>query len=187
MGQVFPMQKAVTGGIGERSIAVKEQAERILKVGCILMIVGGILTTILTLAGTLRSYDSMVDLDAGTYQNVESQMRDVTEGLMGADAAIGILTGIIGVIVAVYVAMLVIDLVVGFMGLRRSRQPEKNRFFLVWGIVLLIIGVLGFLFSGGLTLRGIAALVCGVVAPILFLVGAGQQRKALLVSQSSPW
>lgn len=166
---------------------MNRQTEQILKVGCILLIVGGVAAAVLNVAGALRSFGSMVDLDAGIYSYVESQMREVSEGLMGAEAAMGIVAGIVGVIVAIYAAMLVIDLVVGFMGLSRSRRPEKYAFFLVWGIVLLVIGVLGLMFSGGLTLRGAAALVCGVVAPILFLVGASRQKRELQASQSPQW
>lgn len=76
--------------------------------------------------------------------------------------------------------------IAGIMGLSRSSRPEKSGFFMAWGIVLLILGVIGMLFSGGVfSLNGLVSLVGGVVLPILYLVGSSQQKKAYLASLSA--
>ena len=52
---------------------------------------------------------------------------------------------------------------------------------------MLVIGVPGTLLTGVVSLQGLASLVCGVAAPILFLVGASQQRRALQAAQAVHW
>ena len=128
-----------------------EHPNSLLKVGCLLFIVGGLASALVTLAGLLLSVGSMMDSELYPYVFV-----------MGAIAAI----------------MLIIDLTVGILGLSRSRRPEKYRFFLGWGIPLLVIGGIGTLLTGVVTPNGVASLVCGVAAPILFIVGGIQQNKA---------
>lgn len=164
-----------------------EQANPILRVGCILLIAGGLASAALSVVNLLVSLGSMMPADEGMYAYIEDGMRDATDGMFGADAAIGMVTGMVAVIAAIYIAMFIVDLVVGLVGLGRARRPEKYRYFLVWGIVLLVIGVLGTLLTGMFTLRGLASLVCGVAAPILFIVGASQQKRALQSAQSVQW
>lgn len=156
----------------------------VLKVGCVLMIVGGAASAVCNILGLLISLNTLAMLNGGRFGYLERQMREATDGLLGAEEAVDIILGLMVLVIAVIAAMLIIDLAVGFVGLGRARQPEKYRFFLVWGIVLLVIGSLGTLFSGVLTMSGLTSLVCGVAAPILFLVGASQQKRALLASQS---
>lgn len=162
---------------------MKEQVNPILRLGCILLLAGGVVSGALNLLGTLVSLGSMSLLSDSTYGYLESQIRDASDGLLGADAALGFLNGLFAALITVFVVMLVIDVVVGILGLRRAGRPEKYGFFLVWGVILLVIGLLGALFSGISSLSGVAALACGVAAPILFLVGASQQKKLLRDSQ----
>ena len=164
-----------------------EQANSVLKLGCILMIAGGAATTAISLLNVLTALGSMMPGDEAMYAYIEGGMRDATDGMLGADAAIGIVTGMMAVVAALYIAMLIVDLAVGILGLGRARRPEKHRFFLVWGIILLVIGVPGTLLTGVFSLQGLASLVCGVAAPILFLVGASQQRRALQAAQAVHW
>ena len=49
--------------------------------------------------------------------------------------------------------------------------------------VLLVTGVSGALYIGISSLNGLAGLVCGAAAPILFLVGAFRQKKLLRDAQ----
>lgn len=71
--------------------------------------------------------------------------------------------------------------IAGIMGLSRSSRPEKSGFFLAWGIVLLILGAIGMIFSGGVfSFNGLVSLVGGVVLPILYIVGANRQKKAYI-------
>ena len=69
------------------------------------------------------------------------------------------------------------------MGLSRSKKPQKYKFFLGWGIVLLIVGFfsIGELFS----LRGIFIALSGIIGPIMYLIGGIQQNKAANADSSS--
>ena len=57
-------------------------------------------------------------------------------------------------------------------------RDRRSRFFTVWGIILLIFGVLNVLLSGVFSLSAILGMISGIAAPILFLVGASQMKKA---------
>lgn len=64
-----------------------------------------------------------------------------------------VMGGVFAVISAVMILFAAIAAIpraiAGIMGLSRSSRPEKSGFFMAWGIVLLILGVIGMLFSGG--------------------------------------
>ena len=145
-----------------------EHPNSLLKVGCLLFIVGGLASALVTLAGLLLSVGSMMD----------SELYPYVDGLIGGDEIMAVFSGFVFVMGAIAVIMLIIDLTVGILGLSRSRRPEKYRFFLGWGIPLLVIGGIGTLLTGVVTPNGVASLVCGVAAPILFIVGGIQQNKA---------
>ena len=65
----------------------------------------------------------------------------------------------------------------GLAGLGIRKADQATGFFTVWGIILLIFGVFG-LTSGIFSLLGICNLLGGIAAPILFIVGGGQNKKA---------
>ena len=167
-----------------------EHPNSLLKVGCLLFIVGGLASALVTLAGLLLSVGSMMDSEL--YPYVDQMARAQSDGLIGGDEIMAVFSGFVFVMGAIAVIMLIIDLTVGILGLSRSRRPEKYRFFLGWGIPLLVIGGIGTpptrgggqaggigtLLTGVVTPNGVASLVCGVAAPILFIVGGIQQNKA---------
>ena len=62
---------------------------------------------------------------------------------------------------------------------RHSIFIKLAAILIVVGLVpLLVIGGIGTLLTGVVTPNGVASLVCGVAAPILFIVGGIQQNKA---------
>ena len=157
-------------------VLMHEHPNSLLKVGCLLFIVGGLASALVTLAGLLLSVGSMMDSEL--YPYVDQMARAQSDGLIGGDEIMAVFSGFVFVMGAIAVIMLIIDLTVGILGLSRSRRPEKYRFFLGWGIPLLVIGGIGTLLTGVVTPNGVASLVCGVAAPILFIVGGIQQNKA---------
>ena len=109
-----------------------EHPNSLLKVGCLLFIVGGLASALVTLAGLLLSVGSMMDSEL--YPYVDQMARAQSDGLIGGDEIMAVFSGFVFVMGAIAVIMLIIDLTVGILGLSRSRRPEKYRFFLGWGV-----------------------------------------------------
>ena len=147
----------------------------LLKAGCLLFIIGGILSCVATVGTYLFSMGGMLSVDDELYAYIDQTAQSQSGGMLGGREVMGILSGIIFFLCAVAVVMLILNLIVGILGLRRYDRPEKYRFFQGWGIALVIIGVLGTLLTGITTLPALASLASGVAAPILFIVGARQQ------------
>ena len=120
-----------------------------------------------------------------TYDYINQAALEQTDGMFGGQEIMGVVSGMVFVMCAIAVIMLIVDLIAGLMGLSRSRRPEKYGFFLGWGIPLLVIGVLGTLMGGIFTPPALVGIVCGVVAPILFIVG-GVQQNGLHNQNTSP-
>lgn len=154
-----------------------EHPNSLLKVGCLLFIVGGLASALVTLAGLLLSVGSMMDSEL--YPYVDQMARAQSDGLIGGDEIMAVFSGFVFVMGAIAVIMLIIDLTVGILGLSRSRRPEKYRFFLGWGIPLLVIGGIGTLLTGVVTPNGVASLVCGVAAPFCLSLGAFSRTKPI--------
>lgn len=151
----------------------------LLKAGCLLFIIGGILSCAVTVGSYLISMGGMLNVDEELYEYIDQTAQAQSGGMMGGQEVMGFLSGLIFVMCAIAVVMLIINLIVGFLGLRRYDRPEKYRFFQGWGIALVIIGVLGTLLTGITTLPALVSLLSGVVAPILYIVGARQQADVL--------
>ena len=110
--------------------------------------------------------------------------RAQSDGLIGGDEIMAVFSGFVFVMGAIAVIMLIIDLTVGILGLSRSRRPEKYRFFLGWGIPLLVIGGIGTLLTGVVTPNGVASLVCGVAAP--FCLSLGHSAEQAITKHTHP-
>ena len=119
---------------------------------------------ITSLYGSEEAFDQMILAQSG--------------GTLGGDAVLSIFFGTIIVIAVLYAIMMIIHVLVGVLGLSRAKNPQRSRFFTVWGIILLIFGVLNVLLSGVFSLSAILGMISGIAAPILFLVGASQMKKA---------
>lgn len=153
-----------------------EHPNSLLKVGCLLFIVGGLASALVTLAGLLLSVGSMMDSEL--YPYVDQMARAQSDGLIGGDEIMAVFSGFVFVMGAIAVIMLIIDLTVGILGLSRSRRPEKYRFFLGWGIPLLVIGGIGTLLTGVVPQRcclpGLR-----VAAPFCLSLGAFSRTKPI--------
>lgn len=156
----------------------EQRPNTLLRVGCFLFIFGGILSCVVSIATYLVSMGSMLNVDDATMDYINQGALAQTDGLLGGQEVMGILSGIIFVMCAIAVIILILDLIAGLMGLSRCRKPERYRFFLGWGIPLLVIGAIGTLMSRIFTPPALVGLIPGVVAPILYIVGSIQQNKA---------
>ena len=159
---------------------MKEKTNMLLKIGAFLLIIGGVVCGIISIVNSVGTIQEMSSMD----QNLlNSYVSSQSQGMFSGSDAVGIVTAIAVVTIILTLVMVVLDVVVGLMGLSRCGKPERWRFFLVWGIVLLIIGLIG---MGELfTLRGVFAALCGVAGPVLYIIGAIMQSKAAKETQSS--
>lgn len=156
------------------------QENKLLKIGSILFIVGGLLgglVPIINSLSTMGSADQITSL-YGSEEAFDQMILAQSGGTLGGDAVLSIFFGMIIFIAALYAIMMIIHILVGVLGLSRAKNPQRSRFFTVWGIILLIFGVLNVLLSGVFSLSAILGMISGIAAPILFLVGASQMKKA---------
>lgn len=152
----------------------------LLKAGCILLMAAGFVGQSIGVWNSLSIGRQTQNIGAETYDTLNEAMQQQTGGQAGADAAIQVLQGLSVLMAVLGVVVLAVLLAVGLMGLKRAAKPEKYRFFLIWGIVLLVFGGIGALVSVNfMSIQSIANLLWSVVTPVLFIVGALQQKKSL--------
>lgn len=153
-----------------------EQENMLLKVGSLLILIGGIASGLFGIIASAAALLAMNSLDEGAMSGLDSYFQLASGGMFGSDEAVAVVGIVVLAAIAISAVMMLIHIIVGVMGLSRARNPQKYRFFLTWGVILLMIGFLGLgqLFS----LRGIASACSGIVGPVLFIIGGAQQNKA---------
>ena len=155
---------------------MEEKENALLKFGSLCILIGGAAVNLISIFNGAATILAMSAMDENTLYSLSSYIMQESGGLFDSGDALMITRIVaIGVVVCAVVALLV-NVIVGAMGLSRSKNPKKYKFFLGWGIALLIIGW----FSMGelSSLRGICAAVGGIVGPFLYIIGGIQQNKA---------
>lgn len=141
-----------------------------IQIASILFIVVAVVTIILSIVNINTSLNSMTNLTAQEAASVEAQLGEVD---MTMDDAMGIVSAIAYAGVGLLVVFNAVRIAVGILGLKKADQPSK--FFTVWGIIFLIFGILGL--GNIVSIMGLCNLAGGIAAPILFLIGAKQNKK----------
>lgn len=149
-----------------------KEKNKLLQIASILMIVCAILAVIITTVNTNKSLNSISGMSAEESAAVEAQLN---AGGVTMDQAMMAVSGIAYVGLAFSIIFNLVKVVIGILGLRKADQASN--FFLVCGIIFLVFGVFG-LTSGIFSPLGICNLLGGVAAPILFIIGGGQNKKA---------
>lgn len=147
-----------------------KEKNKLIQIASILFIVVAVVTIILSIVNINTSLSSMTNLTAQEAASVEAQLGEVD---MTMDDAMGIVSAIAYVGVGLVVVFNAVRIVVGILGLKKADQPSK--FFTVWGIIFLIFGILGL--GNIVSIMGLCNLAGGIAAPILFLIGAKQNKK----------
>lgn len=153
---------------------MKEKNRNIL-IGSVLMISGAGLAIILTLiygsilGGTLASQVDVLVQDA-------EFAADLAGTGMTLDSFVEAMQGTLNILLGLGVLFNVLKIVVGVLGIRKAAQPAA--FFVIWGVVFLLFGVLGMMFSGVASVLGLCDLAGGVFGPALFLWGGVQNKRA---------
>lgn len=158
---------------------MQQSNNKLLKIGSILFIVGGLLGGLVPIVNSLSALGSTDQIASayGSQEAFDQMILDQSGGAIDANAVLGIFAGAILFIVALYAVMMLIHILVGVLGLIRADRPQAVRFFTVWGVVLLIFGALNVLLSGVFSANAILGMISGIAAPILFLVGASKKKK----------
>ena len=153
-----------------------EQENMLLKVGSLLILIGGIASGLFGIIASAAALLAMNSLDESAMSGLDSYFQLASGGMFSGEEAAAVVGIVVLAAIAISAVMMLIQIIVGVMGLSRARNPQKYRFFLTWGVILLMIGFLGLgqLFS----LRGIASACGSIVGPVLFIIGGAQQNKA---------
>jgi hypothetical protein len=125
-----------------------------LKVTGVLMIIGGIIR-IIAAAGALSSIAFLVVLYGGA----------VSAGLLYASGAFALVGGIL-------------QLIAGITGVRNCNKPEKAPACIKWGVIVIILCVIGTILSmAGGTPFPVASFLVGLILPILYILGAYKNKQ----------
>lgn len=137
---------------------MERKSNGLLKVTGILMIIGGGISIILGIIAVLG-----VSL--------------IVAALGAEEAALGLLT------FAAILALLgaIVSLVAGILGVANAAKPEKATVCIVFGILTAVFSVLGNVLTaaGGGSFSAVN-LILGLVLPVLYLIGAFQNKKRMV-------
>jgi len=129
-----------------------------LKVTGILMIIGGVLSFIVGIIAVLGvALVATIAAAAGA---------PVSAGLLTFSCILVLVSG-------------VVSFVAGIMGVKNANKPEKAQKCIVIGIIVIILSILGTILSlaaGGKF--NFINLITGLIIPVLYLLGAFQNKKA---------
>ncbi len=93
---------------------------------------------------------------------------DLTEGLLGGFGAI-----LGGILFVVFLIPAAVDLVIGIIGVKKAGEPAAALFFIVVGIVLAALTLVGLIMSFSIWS------LLGLVMPALFIVGGFMNKNTV--------
>ena len=111
--------------------------------------------------------------------------------LVGA-SAIGAMAGAMGVDTGAYNALITVSgiiaiacgavyLVAGILGVLNAAKPEKAKTCMILGVIMVALQVVSTIFSiivSGFSGTAVISLIIGLVLPVLFIVGANQNKQS---------
>lgn len=143
----------------------------LLQIGSILMIVCAAVAIVLTVVNSFAAVNSVTAMGADEAGELESLL---TDNGITMDQAMMAFSGFVYVSLGIAVIFNVVKIIIGVLGIRKADQPTK--FFLIWGIIFLACGITSL--STGFSLLGICNFLGGIIAPVLFILGANPNRRA---------
>lgn len=145
---------------------------KLLQIASVLMIVAAVLAILLTALNILSFRAYLAELDPEQSAALQAQLLE--SGLTAEQAATAF-NGMFLAMMGLLTAFNLVKIVVGALGLRKT--AEGTTFYIVWGAVLLVFGVLSI--PSSTNLLGLCNAVGGLAAPALFLMGGSQNKKRL--------
>lgn len=131
-----------------------EKSNAFLKVSGILMIIGGVLSIIISILAVIGA--------------------SALAAALGSEAIMGLL------VVASILCLVsgVVSLIAGIVGAKNANKPEKAMTCIIFGILTVLLSVLGSILSvvGGGQIN-VVGLITGLIVPVLYLIGAFQNKK----------
>jgi hypothetical protein len=94
-------------------------------------------------------------------------------------AAVGGFGALFLVVSIIALASGVLELIIGILGLKKSKDPSKANFFIGWGIAMCVINLITMILS---FLPGAAfswTSLIGFILPVLYIVGGVMNKKAV--------
>ena len=149
---------------------------RLLQLGALFLFVSAALGAVFTIAfgrilgAALVEYVESMAGDAAFAAEVEAA--DLT-----MDSLVSTMQGALAVILGAAVVFNVVKMAVGILGLLKAGGGAG--FFLAWGIVFLVMGVLSVFLVGVSTVFGLCNVFGGLIGPVLYILGGVQNRRAL--------
>lgn len=155
---------------------MKEKENALLRYGSFCILLGGAAANLISIFNGAAAMLAMLAMDESTLNSLEAYAKQESGGIFGSGEVVGVANAVTIIVIAFAVVGLTVNVVVGMMGLSRSKKPQKYKFFLGWGIALLAAGF----FSMGqvISLRGIFAAAGGIAGPVMYIIGGIQQNKA---------
>ena len=138
-----------------------KEKNKFLQAASIIMILCAVLAILITAINTNAALSSISGLSPEEQTAVEAQL---SEGDITMDQVMTAVSAIAYVGLGLTIIFNIIKVIVGFLGLKKADTSSK--FFIVWGIILLVFGVLS-LSSG----------ILNPLAPVLFIIGGNQNKK----------
>lgn len=131
-----------------------EKSNSFLKVSGILMIIGGVLSIIISILAVIGASALAAALGS-----------EAIMGLLVVSSLLSLVSG-------------VVSLIAGIVGAKNANKPEKAMTCIIFGILTVLLSVLGSILSvvagGKFSAFG---LITGLIVPVLYLIGAFQNKK----------
>lgn len=128
----------------------------ILKVVSVLFIIFGAIATVLSIIALVGS--AWLSSQAG---NAASALAAGFTGLLVAGSIVLLITS-------------VLELILGIIGLKKSDEPSQANFFIISGIILSVLALVGLIIYFQLTS------LISFVLPVLYIVGGAMNKKAAI-------
>lgn len=149
---------------------MEEKRSMLLKVTGIIMLIGGILSAILSLVGAVGIC---------TIQVVPEASKAVDEAAKAAGTSSGPIMGVFWVGVVFAIISSVIEIIAGVTGIKNWQNPAAYKKMLILGIIVIVISLLGNILSGigsGNFGSYIFSIILGLILPVLYLIGVFQLK-----------
>ena len=147
---------------------MEQKGSMLLKVISIIMIIGGILSAVASLALVL-----FAGATSAFISDPQGQSALAGSGVSGAAV-----NGVVWAAAIIAVIGAVIEIIAGVKGKKNWNNPDQAKTLMIWGIITAVISLISnILFATGGTGVQIVSILAGLVIPVLYIIGTVQLKK----------